>query len=430
MESFIEEVKRYLGFTTQDMALLRQLGPRLEKHFPEMAERFYAQIPLHPNAFRVFTGGDIQMVRLKQTLQEWARGLFRGVYEEEYAAERYQIGYRHVRVGLEQKYVISAMGIVRAFLNERLLLEMPSGEESLPYSGALNKILDLDLNLMCESYMHATIQNLKKLNEQLEQANRELASASRTKDEFLSHISHELRTPLNSILGFAKMILDGMCESPAEEHELLQDVFSSAQHLLALVNDILDIRRIEEGRMTLRIENVDLRQVLDSTLPLVAMQAAEKGLRLINETAHVPLPIVWADEIRLRQVLLNLLSNAVKFTKEGSVTVRVQTPPEAPEGSGISSTRRIRLEIEDTGIGIPPEKRDAAFEAFVQFHQIDARRFRGAGLGLAISRRLIELMGGRIGLESATNGQGTLAWLLVPLAETVSSRRSLAAGPL
>jgi len=130
MESFIEEVKRYLGFTTQDMALLRQLGPRLEKHFPEMAERFYSQIPLHPNAFRVFTGGDIQMLRLKQTLQEWARGLFRGVYDEEYAAERYQIGYRHVRVGLEQKYVISAMGIVRAFLNERLLLEMPAGRQT------------------------------------------------------------------------------------------------------------------------------------------------------------------------------------------------------------------------------------------------------------------------------------------------------------
>lgn len=429
MESFVEEMKRYLGFNEQDIALLRQLGPRLEKYFPQMAERFYGQIQRHPDAFRVIAGGETQITRLKQTLQEWACGLFRGVYDEEYAGERYQIGYRHVRIGLEQKYVISAMGIVRAFLMERLRSEMPAIEERAPYTGALNKILDLDLNLMCESYMHATMENLRKLNEDLEQANRELASASRTKDEFLSHVSHELRTPLNSILGFAKMILDGMCTSREEEQELLQDVFSSAQHLLGLVSDILDIRRIEEGRMSLRIENVNLRQVLDSTLPLVAMQAAEKGIRLINETAGATLPVVWADEMRLRQVLINLLSNAVKFTNKGSVTVRVRTIPEAPEGSERGAARLIRLEIEDTGIGIPPDKREAAFEEFVQFHQIEARRFRGAGLGLAISRRLIELMGGRIGLDSGAHGQGTLAWLLVPLAETASVRHPVAVGP-
>ena len=123
MESFIQEMKRYLSFNEQDITLLRQLGPRLEKYFPEMAERFYAQIPHHPHASRVFTGGDAQTARLKRTLQEWARGLFRGVYEEDYASERYQIGYRHVRIGLEQKYVISAMGIVRGFLHDCLLVE-------------------------------------------------------------------------------------------------------------------------------------------------------------------------------------------------------------------------------------------------------------------------------------------------------------------
>jgi len=426
MESFIDEMKRYLGFNADEIALLRQLGPRLEKYFPEMADRFYSQIPHHPNAFRVFTGGEGQIARLKHTLQEWAKGLFRGVYDEAYAAERFQIGCRHVRIGLEQKYVISAMGIVRAFLNESLLLEMPSGDERLRYASALSKILDLDLNLMCESYMHATIENLRKLNEQLERANQELAQASRTKDEFLSHISHELRTPLNSILGFTKMILDGLCK-PDEQHELLQDVFTSAQHLLGLVDDILDIRRIEEGRMTLRIENVNLRELLDSTLPLVAIQAAEKGVRLINETASAPLPTAWADEMRLRQVLLNLLNNAVKFTPDGSITVRIQMLPEAGDGSAVSP-RLVRLEIEDTGIGIPPEKREAAFEEFVQLNQLESRRFRGAGLGLAISRRLVELMGGRIGLEGGGQDRGTLAWLTVPLAEPVPSRRPVAAG--
>lgn len=427
MEPFVEEMKRYLGFQAEDIERLRQLGPRLEPYFPEMAERFYSQIPHHPNAFRVFIGGEVQIARLKQTLQEWARGLFRGVYDEAYAAERFQIGYRHVRIGLDQKYVISAMGIVRAFLQDSLLREMPSREERLPTARALNKILDLDLNLMCESYMYATIENLRNLNEQLERANQELGVASRAKDEFLSHISHELRTPLNSILGFTKMILDGLCSSPEEQAELLRDVFSSAQHLLALVDDILDIRRIEAGKMSLRIENVDLRELLDSTLPLVAIQAAEKGLRLRNETTEAPLPVVWADAMRLRQVLLNLLNNAIKFTLEGSITVRVRTDPEPADGS---SPRLIRVEIEDTGIGVPPEKREAAFEEFVQFDQIESRRFRGAGLGLAISRRLVELMGGRIGLEGGRQGQGTLAWLVVPIAETAPSKRPTPAGRL
>jgi signal transduction histidine kinase len=426
MESFIDEMKRYLGFNADEIALLRQLGPRLEKYFPEMADRFYSQIPHHPNAFRVFTGGQAQIARLKHTLQEWAHGLFRGVYDDAYAAERFQIGHRHVRIGLEQKYVFSAMGIVRAFLNDCLLSEIPSSEERRPYASALGKVLDLDLNLMCESYMHATLDNLRKLNEQLERANQELAQASRTKDEFLSHISHELRTPLNSILGFTKIILDGLCTSPEEEHKLLQDVFGSAKHLLGLVNDILDIRRIEEGRLTLRIENVDLRGLLDSTLPLMTVQAAEKGLRLINETAGASLPVVWADEMRLRQVLLNLLNNAVKFTLEGSITVRIGASPEAADGPQ-ASPRLVRLEIEDTGIGIPPEKREAAFEEFVQLNQMEAQQFRGAGLGLAISRRLVELMGGRIGLESGSQGRGTLAWLTVPVAEAVRSTQPAAA---
>jgi len=175
MESFIQEMKRYLGFEEADARLLRQLGSPMEKYLPDLAERFYSQIQQHPNAFRVFSGGEAQIARLKQTLQNWARGLFSGVYDEAYAEERYHIGYRHVRIGLEQKYVISAMGIVRSFLSECLLLEFPASDERLKYSRALSKMLDLDLNLMCESYMHATLQNLRSLNAQPEDANQQQA---------------------------------------------------------------------------------------------------------------------------------------------------------------------------------------------------------------------------------------------------------------
>jgi signal transduction histidine kinase len=418
MESFIQEMKRYLNFTASDVSLLIELGPRLDKYFPEMSEQFYSQIPHHPNAFRVFSD-EAQIARLKQTLQVWAKGLFRGSYDEEYATERFQIGYRHVRLGLEQKYVISAMGIVRAFLQECLARELPSGQQRIPHTRALGKILDLDLNLMCESYMYATIENLQKLNQQLERANQDLAQTSRTKDVFLAHISHELRTPLNSILGFTKMILDGHCESPKEQEELLRDVFSSAQHLLGLVNDLLDIRRIEEGKLALRIETINLRNLLDSTLPLAAIQAAEKGLQLINRTVDLTLPGIWVDELRLRQVLLNILNNAIKFTQEGSVTVRANIPDSTDGKVDSLEASSMRLEIEDTGIGIPPDKRDVVFQEFVQLNQLEAQRFRGAGLGLAISRRLMELMGGEIGIEEGGAGRGTLVWLKIPMAQSL-----------
>ena len=408
MESFVEEMKRYLCFAEADAELLRRLGPRMEKYLPEMAERFYSQIPHHPNAFRVFTGGETQMARLKQTLQHWARGLFSGTYDDAYANDRYQIGYRHVRIGLEQKYVISAMGIVRSFLSDCLFLEFPASGERLRYVHSLNRILDLDLNLMCESYMHATLENLRALNEQLERANRDLAEASRVKDEFLAHTSHELRTPLNSILGFSRLILDGLCKNRDEEQELLRDVFTSAQHLLGIVNDILDIARIEANQMTLRIEDVNPRQVLDSTLPLVAVQAASKGLELRDETAQMALPLVRADEVRLRQVLLNLLSNAVKFTSQGSVVLRASL--NAPNPLASSEPVFLRFEVEDTGTGIPLEKREAVFQKFVQADDSKARRYGGSGLGLTIARRLVEMMGGSIGLENGRGGRGTLVW--------------------
>lgn len=409
METLIQELKRYLGLSEDDAARLSRLGPRMEKYLPELAERFYAQIPLHPNAFRVFTGGEAQIVHLKRTLQEWARGLFCGQYDEDYAANRYQIGFRHVQIGVEQRYVVSAMSIVRSYLFDCLLLEFPASDRRLRYAHALGKILDLDLNLICESYMHATLDNLHSINQDLERANRELDEASQSKDEFLALVSHELRTPLNSILGFSKLILDGMAHSHEEEKELLRDVFASAQHLLGLVNDILDLECIERGKIAMRIEPVNLRAVLDSCVALMAVQAVEKDLELRNQTEGRELPRVAADEVRLRQVLLNVLTNSVKFTQEGWIALRAVT--DAPPGF-------VRMEIEDTGVGIPQAKREAVFEKYVQADPVRFRQQGGSGLGLAISRRLITLMGGEIGLQNGSSGRGTLLWLTVPLADS------------
>jgi signal transduction histidine kinase/ActR/RegA family two-component response regulator len=412
MPSFLEEIKSYIGLTETDARLLAAVGPSLDPHLPAMAELFYNKILEHPGAARIFAGPE-QIARLKGTLQVWGRGLFRGRYDEAYADERMDIGKRHVRAGVPQRYVISAMNVVRIFLLHAIDREMGDLARAADTKRALNKILDLDLNLICESYFEASLRELRLLNARLEAANLELAELGRVKDEFLAHTSHELRTPLNSILGFSKLILDGLCQSRAEERELLRAVFESAQHLLGIVNDILDIAKIEAGKLTLNLERVELRPLFDQVLAVTLVQAQEKRLKLVDETARTELPAVRADENRLRQILINLLGNAVKFTEQGWVTLRADTE---------RVTGHVLLEVQDTGIGIPPGAQAELFEKFKQVDTSFTRRHGGSGLGLAISRRLVEMMGGRIELESPGPGLGTTVRFTVPLDQPVADQ--------
>ncbi|MBI4462556.1 MAG: response regulator [Acidobacteria bacterium] len=412
MDNLLEEMKSYIGWTEADARLLVEVGPALEPHLPALADVFYEKILENPNAARVLSGPE-QLRRLKGTLQQWARGLFGGRYEQAYAEERMDIGQRHVRAGVPQKYVISAMNVVRVFLLKAVDQALGDPARAADTKRALNKILDLDLNLMCESYFEASVRELRALNARLEAANLELAELSRVKDEFLAHTSHELRTPLNSILGFSKLILDGLCQSHEEERELMREVFDSAQHLLGIVNDILDIAKIEAGKLKLAPGRVELRPLFDQVLAVVAVQAESKQLKLVDESAGRALPLVYADENRLRQVLINLLGNAVKFTDEGWVTLRAHSD---------RVPGHILVEVQDTGIGIPLERQAELFEKFKQVDTSFTRRHGGSGLGLAISRRLVEMMGGRIELESGGEGLGTTVRFTVPLHTPIEDR--------
>jgi signal transduction histidine kinase/DNA-binding NarL/FixJ family response regulator len=406
-ETFFEEMKRYVGFSDEDARLLQSLGSRLEPYLPAMSERFYDQITQHPEAGKVFTGGQEQIARLKRTLQGWARRLFLGPFDEDYAAERYRIGVRHVLIGLPQRYMISAMGVVRIHLQEclgEILRPEPARLEATRL--ALDKILNLDLNMMCESYFQESIRHLRELNRKLERANFELAELSQVKTEFLATTSHELRTPLNSILGFTRLILDGLCENREEERELLRDVLSSAEHLLSIVNDLLDVAKIEAGKLRLVPEPVDLKSVVLEAKAVVSVQVAAKHLMIVDETESSPLSLVTADRARVKQVLINLMSNAVKFTDKGWITLRGRSSPER----GF-----VELELQDTGIGIPPGKQRHLFEKFRQVDSSFTRRQGGSGLGLAICRSLVEMMGGRIKLWSAGVGCGTTVGFSLPV---------------
>ena len=409
-ESFLEEMKRYIGFTAEDAAVLASLAPVVEPHIPALADRFYAQIPRHPEAAAVFTGGEAQIARLKLTLQRWARGLFSGTYDTTYAEERFQIGYRHVQIRLPQRYVIGAMQVVAEFLREVLEHEILDDTQRRRALRSLSRIIVLDLNLICETYFEGSLRELRQLNERLVTTNRSLEEANRAKNDFLATTSHELRTPLTAIIGFSRLLLDAYVSDPAEQRELLTDLHRNGLHLLALVDDILDVSRIEAGRLDMLPETVDLAALIAEVAALTKVQADQNGLAFRTDLP-ADLPRVRADQARLRQILLNVIGNAIKFTDRGEVRIGA-----ALETDG----SRVRVEVIDTGIGIPPEKQPLLFEKFRQVDASHTRRHGGAGLGLAISKALIEQMGGRISLRSEGAGTGTTVTLSVPIAAMMS----------
>jgi CheY-like chemotaxis protein/nitrogen-specific signal transduction histidine kinase len=232
---------------------------------------------------------------------------------------------------------------------------------------------------------------------------RELEAASRHKSEFLASMSHELRTPLNAVIGFSEVLLERMFGDLNErQEEYLHDILDSGRHLLELLNDILDLSKVEAGRMQLERSRFTVPDVLDACLAQVSPRAAQQGVELRREVAP-DVGLVDADELRFKQVLLNLLSNAVKFTRTGgTVDLRVTT-----DGSALTVT------VSDTGIGIASEDRERIFESFQQGGRATAQQ-EGTGLGLTLSKRIVELFGGRMWVDSEV-GVGSTFGFTMPI---------------
>ena len=238
--------------------------------------------------------------------------------------------------------------------------------------------------------------------DQLAHSNEELLRATRMKDDFLANMSHELRTPLNAILGTTESLKDGIFgDLDGEQVEALSTVEQSSTHLLELINEVLDLARIESGQIELERAAVDLVPLCRSTLAFVQQLADKKGITLrLDLPPH--LPPVHADERRVRQVLINLLNNAVKFTPEGSgeVTLRADFLEAQEISLGRGTRDLVQLTVRDTGVGIAPEHLPKLFKPFVQIDSALNRQYEGTGLGLALVKRIVELHGGTVGVES------------------------------
>jgi two-component system sensor histidine kinase/response regulator len=277
-----------------------------------------------------------------------------------------------------------------------------SNRDITEHKQALKQIRQLNTEL--EQRVAERTNELEATNRDLLQTRDAAEGANRAKSMFLANMSHEIRTPLNAILGLTHLLHNG---ATPEQTERLDKVDSAGRHLLSVINDILDISKIESGKLQMEKSDFALSSVLDHVRSLISDAAQAKGLHVTVDGDDVPL---WlrGDAMRLRQSLLNFASNAVKFTESGSITLRARLIDDSGD------TLQVRFEVEDTGIGIAPEKIERLFHAFEQGDATTTRRYGGTGLGLVITRRLVDLMGGNVGADS-TAGKGSTFWFTLPL---------------
>ncbi len=311
----------------------------------------------------------------------------------------------------EKEYPLTRIRSILVRLGYRSILAVPlTFEERVlgalvvhrPETGGFaSEVVNLLQTFAAQSAL--AIQNARLFRE-LADKSRQLEAASHHKSEFLANMSHELRTPLNAIIGFSEVLLERMFgEVNEKQAEYLQDILSSGQHLLSLINDILDLSKIEAGRMELALAPFHLPQALENAVTLVKERAGRHGIRLALEV-DPRLGELLGDERKIKQVLLNLLSNAVKFTPEGGrISLKAVRADEA-----------VEIAVTDTGIGIAPEDQGAIFEEFRQVGSDYARKQEGTGLGLTLTKKFVEMHGGRIWVESAV-GRGSTFTFALPI---------------
>jgi len=277
--------------------------------------------------------------------------------------------------------------------------------------GVLADALNLMLaRIEADTDLYAQRERLREINSMLEAEKQRALAAVRAKTEFLANMSHEIRTPMTAILGYVEL-LRGQEVEPGEMNRVLEVVQRNGHHLVAVINDILDISKLESGQLTLEAVDCPLIEMVRDVADLMAERATEKSLSFeVRYLTRVP-RVMESDPTRLRQILLNMVSNAIKFTSSGCVRISLESRAALSD----PNSHRLMIRVEDSGIGIAKEKHAVVFQPFAQADTSTARRFGGTGLGLAISATLAELLGGRLELQKSVVGEGSVFELELPI---------------
>ncbi|HUX64136.1 protoglobin domain-containing protein [Sulfuricella sp.] len=389
----------FLMFSERDVELLHDLESLFQERLNEIAKRFYEHMLSFEATRKVFKDEEM-ILRLGEAQKAYLMQAVQGPYNAAYFDRRWRIGYIHNAIHVEPHWFIGAFQLYHRILYPMILERYPDDAKAVvDHILALDKIMNLDMQLGIQSYMihySDTMERLQALNLQIE-------AASAAKSQFLANMSHEFRTPLNAIIGFTEVLQD-LIPGPlnADQVEYLGDIHNAGQLLLRLINDVLDLAKVEAGRLELFYETFPIAQTVRETVTALRGAAEKKGLS-IQVNLPPDLGLITADQIRFKQILFNLLSNAVKFTDSGGVVI-----------SGSIEGSQLHVAVADTGIGMRTEDMDRIFVEFSQVDDSHARRHEGTGLGLALSKRLVEAHGGRIWLDSKF-GEGSTFHVSLPL---------------
>jgi TMAO reductase system sensor TorS len=310
--------------------------------------------------------------------------------------------------------MIMAAFRMNASSNDTLALSYKNEDLVKNLTNTRNELEHLNTDLKEE------IDYAKRIEGELKQARDKAEEMSQAKGEFLANMSHEIRTPMNGVIGTLQLLEGTTLDS--SQREYVHIAHKSADALLAILNDILDLSKIEAGKLSLESIPFDMRELVRDLVVLHSLKAEQKGIELNSDISDVMPDVVTGDPTRIRQILVNLITNALKFTSEGEVSIRISVPERTEEKVS------LRIEVNDTGIGIPLDKQQQLFSAFTQADGSTTRKYGGTGLGLAIVRQLVEMMHGELGIESNV-GEGSRFWFVVPLGVSQESLQTLSSKP-
>jgi len=390
---------RMAGLGAADSEKIRKIAPFVRGHVPRIIDAFYEHVTKIPLLKEIITRRS-SVERLKSTFRRYLEEILVGTFDEAYCRNRVRIGIVHHRIELSLMWYIGMFNHFRQELFAVVDEVSPaSGMSADEVKGCLDRVITLDTLLAVDAYVGADTLRLRH------EADRAMAAA-RAKSNFLNTMSHELRTPMNSILGFTEIVISKSPELAPRMRQHLETVHRNAQHLLALINDILDLAKADSGRLTVKQEEGLLQPLFDDMTRTLESLVGSKPLKIKLLYDKLPREPMRLDFGKARQIILNLVSNAAKYTDEGAVTLRANL--QGPF---------LVVQVIDTGIGIPESELVAIFD---EFHQVDssrAGRRGGTGLGLALTNRLLILLGGSIHVESHV-GRGSTFTVRIPCERT------------